>query len=155
MATCVALSSHQITMPLCFARGLLPLRAWPFASRCAVGISRYLRQEISIRAFREWMVEAQLQSEIASEEIAGRLLSEIDALYAQYSDGHLPEPSMRQELAKLVLSDHMQTVALTVSYFFLRPLFGSSLSNPEWGASETSSQQPNPLPRSRTEPVAA
>lgn len=129
------------------------------------GISRYLRQEVSSRVFRDWMVGLELKCEADKAQldpkdtekavIAANLLSEIDALYAQFADGHLPELSMRHELAKLVLSGQVQTQALTVFYSFLRPQFGSPNPNAEWGASEVGSEQPNKPPHSNTRLVAA
>lgn len=130
------------------------------------GVSRYLRQEVSSRAFRDWMVGVQLQCEseraaasgkkdAEKAQVAEELLSAIDALYAQFSDGHLPESCMRQELAKLVVSDQVQTQSLTVFYSYLKPLFASSLDNPEWGASDTSNELPISQSHSRTIPVAA
>jgi len=130
------------------------------------GVSRYLRQEVSIRVFRDWMVGIQLQHEaecsvqknpkdVERAELSAQLLSAIDVLYAQFSDGYLPEQQMRVELAKLVLLEKMQTQTLTVFYSFLRPLFGSPLKDSEWGASETSSEPPNARVHSRTVPAAA
>lgn len=130
------------------------------------GVSRYLRQEVNSRVFRDWMVGIQLQYEaecsiqLSNEDaekarVAEKLLSAIDVLYAQFADGFLPEPSMRQELAKLVLSERTQIQTITVSYSFLKPLFGSPLDNPEWGASETTSESKNAQTQTRTVPAAA
>jgi hypothetical protein len=131
------------------------------------GVSRYLRQEVSSRVFRDWMVGVQLrcEAERANHSISPKdaekagvteqLLSAIDVLYAQFSDKHLSEQQMRVELAKLVLLEISQTPTLTVSYSFLKPLFGSPLKDSEWGASETSSEGPNARAQSRTVPAAA
>jgi hypothetical protein len=101
-------------------------------------ISRYLRQEVNSRGFREWMVSAQLQSEIEAEDVAVRLLAEIDGLYAQCSDGYLAEQSMRKELAKLLLSGGSSSQFVHVEYSFLRPSFTNPLPT-KIRSSETSS----------------
>ncbi|SRR6266481_284401 len=103
-------------------------------------ISRFLQQEVNYKSFRQWMVSAQLQSEIEAEEVAVRLLAEIDGLYAQFSDGYLAEQSMRKELSKLLLSNSSENQFVHVEYSFLRPSFVNPLPS-KINSSETSSTE--------------
>jgi hypothetical protein len=103
-------------------------------------ISRYLRQDVSYKLFRSWMVDAIMRAENKSEEIAMRLLSEIDGLSAQFSDGYLAEESLRKELAKLLLSNSSQDQFVSVQYSFLRPSFVTPLPS-KIKSSETSSTE--------------
>jgi len=127
-------------------------------------VSCYLRRDISVRLYRGRMIDLQLQNEVEiAQPIGGKeagkasaaesLLSEIDALYAQFADGHLAEESMRHELAKLVLSETLQTQAVTASYSFLKPLFGSGLDETAWASDDAGNEQPNSFSRPRLVPV--
>jgi hypothetical protein len=111
-------------------------------------VSRYLRQELSSGALRQWMVRAQLESEMEPDDVGARLLSSVDALYCQFSDGHLSEQSMRQEYSKLVVSFQLQTAAIVLTYSFLRPTFGNAFGEERWGTAESSNRQQNPVSQS-------
>src|SRR5437879_9317306 len=88
-------------------------------------ISRYLRGEQNAQSLRHWMVGAQLQNEGEVEPLAERLLSEVDGLFAQFSDGFAPESFVRQELTKLLLSGQIETQSVLLRYYFLKPSFAN------------------------------
>jgi hypothetical protein len=112
---------------------------------------RYLQGDQNAQALRHWMVGAQLQNENGAEELANRLISEMDGIFAQMSDGLIPESNVRNEFAKLLLSGGTQTQSIQVQYSFLRPSFMNPPPKMESiVSSETSSTTPpNELPNTR------
>lgn len=112
---------------------------------------RYLQGQQNAQALRHWMVGAQLQNENGAEELADRLISEMDGIFAQLSDGLIPESFVRREFAKLLLSDSSRTQFVQVQYSFLRPSFVNPLPKTESiVSSETASTTPpNDFPDTR------
>jgi hypothetical protein len=120
-------------------------------------ISRFLRQEINAKSFRHWMVSAILDEERdGADEMASRLLVEIDGLYAQFSDNYLAEESLRKELAKLLLSNSSQGQFVHVEYAFVRPSFVNPLPLLKIKSNETASTEALiDVPQVTQDPVAA
>ena len=111
---------------------------------------RYLQGEQNAQALRHWMVGAQLQNN-GADKLADRLISEMDGLFAQLSDGIVPESFVRKEFSKLLLSDRSATPSVQIQYSFLRPSFANPLPKTESVASSatTSTTPPNELPDTR------
>jgi hypothetical protein len=118
---------------------------------------RYLQGEQNAQALRHWMVGAQLQNGDGADKLADRLISEMDSLFAQLSDGIVPESFVRKEFSKLLLSDRSMTPSIQIQYSFLRPSFANPLPKTDSVASSetASTTRPNELPDTRQLCVAA
>lgn len=65
-------------------------------------ISRYLRDEISLDQFEDWLVQRSWNMHRDSDEGAQKLASAVELRLAEHSSGHLDEPALRNELLSLV-----------------------------------------------------
>ncbi len=61
-------------------------------------ISRYLRHEISLDQFEDWLVQRSWNMHKDSDEDAQRLASEVELRLAEHSSGHLTVAALRDEL---------------------------------------------------------
>ncbi len=65
-------------------------------------IGRYLRSELSLDQFEEWLVERSWNMHRDSDEAAQKLASAVELRLAEYSSGHLDDAQLRDELRQFV-----------------------------------------------------
>jgi hypothetical protein len=65
-------------------------------------LARYLRGEIALEQFEDWLVQRSWNMHRDSEPAAQKLVAAIELRLAEHSSGHLDEPSLRSELVPLV-----------------------------------------------------
>ncbi|MGB8989947.1 MAG: hypothetical protein WCC37_25345 [Candidatus Sulfotelmatobacter sp.] len=61
-------------------------------------LGRYLRQELSLDQFEDWIAQQSWNMHKDSSESAQKLASAIELRLAEHSNGHLDEPILREEL---------------------------------------------------------
>ena len=61
-------------------------------------LARYLRNEISLDQFEDWLVQRSWDMHLDSDAAAQKLASAIELRFAEHSSGHLDEVELRDEL---------------------------------------------------------
>jgi len=67
-------------------------------------LASYLANEIPIDAFEDWIAQNTWNIHRSGNQEAERLAYAIEAKLAEFSGGHIDEPSLRSELSPLVTS---------------------------------------------------
>ncbi len=65
-------------------------------------ISRYLRQEVSLDQFEDWLVQHSWNMHQDSDDDAQKLAASVELRLAERSSGHLNESELREELRSLL-----------------------------------------------------
>jgi hypothetical protein len=63
----------------------------------------YLRQEIDLEQFEDWIAQNSWNAHLSSDLPAQRLANSIELKLAEHSSGHLSESKMRRELLPLLI----------------------------------------------------
>src|ERR1700730_13404916 len=61
-------------------------------------LGRYLRKDLSLEQFEDWIAEQSWNMHKDSSEAAQKLASAIELRLAEHSSGHLDEPALQEEL---------------------------------------------------------
>jgi hypothetical protein len=75
----------------------------------------YLRGDLSLEAFRDWIVEAQFQVENARESRAHQILWQLEIFYAHFSDNLVDETVWKRSLEYLAAQEQSGTKSVVVS----------------------------------------
>jgi len=73
-------------------------------------LGRYLRGELSLDQFEDWLVQKSWNMHKDSDEAAQSLASKIELRLAEHSSGHLDENALHEELKTFVTTFTMQIV---------------------------------------------
>ncbi|HEV2464551.1 MAG TPA: hypothetical protein VGT04_12175 [Acidobacteriaceae bacterium] len=73
-------------------------------------LGRYLRGNISLDVFEDWLVQRSWNMHKDSDEAAQKLASQIELRLAEHSSGHLDEEAMREEFRAFITKFTMQIV---------------------------------------------
>jgi hypothetical protein len=65
-------------------------------------ISRYLRGDISLDRFEDWLVQHSWNMQLDSDEAAQKLAASVELRLAEHSSGHLNESELREQLRSFV-----------------------------------------------------
>lgn len=65
-------------------------------------LARYLRGEVSLDRFEDWLVQHSWNMHLDSEEAAQKLAGAVELRLAEYSSRHLEEPALKDELRQFV-----------------------------------------------------
>jgi hypothetical protein len=68
-------------------------------------ISRYLRGDISLDRFEDWLVQHSWNMQLDSEEAAQKLAAAVELRLAEHSSGHLDESDLREQLRSFINQD--------------------------------------------------
>lgn len=65
-------------------------------------LGRYLRDELSLDRFEDWLAQSSWDMHKDSSDAAQKLVAAIELRLAEHSSGHLNEPALRNELRQFV-----------------------------------------------------